>query len=207
MKNEIECYDAESKPFGISYGNWTTKWWQWAISIPTLKNPMLDKTGENYNIGQPRPDVVCMLGGVYGDQDKNHPTRKITLRKNISILFPVLNCEANSIEYPNLKTEEDLRKHVCDDIKSVVKKDCFINDTRIVPELVKSDPEMFDISVPRNNVLGIEGGQTIKAYAEGFYVFIKGGCLSPGNHILDFEGSCEFGRLCAGALYELHIIE
>ncbi|MGB9169149.1 MAG: hypothetical protein WCB31_09510 [Nitrososphaeraceae archaeon] len=204
MKNEVSCYASDSRPFGCSYGNWTAKWWQWAASIPTFRNPVLDKTGENHNVDQPSSDVH-FLAGIFGDVEKSHPTRKVTLHKNVSILFPVLNCEANSMEYPNLKTDADLIKHVSDDIKSVVKKDCFINDIRIVPELVKSDPEIFEITVPKDNVLGIEGEKTIRLHSSGYYTFLKP--LPVGNYILDFEGSCENGRLCAGARYELKIIE
>jgi len=39
-------FDSESKPYGISYSNWTSKWWQWAYSIPQNINPAYDNTGK-----------------------------------------------------------------------------------------------------------------------------------------------------------------
>ena len=40
-------FPIKSKPYGLTYGEWSAKWWQWAISIPTAESPMLDGTGEN----------------------------------------------------------------------------------------------------------------------------------------------------------------
>ena len=50
-----------------------------------------------------------------------------------SLLLPVLNCEANSLEYPELKTHGDLIEHVTRDLNSVVKKVCMINGMSLTP--------------------------------------------------------------------------
>jgi hypothetical protein len=34
--------DAEPKVLGKTIGEWSVKWWQWALEIPASKNPMLD---------------------------------------------------------------------------------------------------------------------------------------------------------------------
>ena len=36
----------DSKPYGSSYEDWTIKFWQWLLSIPSDKNPVTDTTGE-----------------------------------------------------------------------------------------------------------------------------------------------------------------
>ncbi|MDQ6865384.1 MAG: hypothetical protein M3044_16350, partial [Thermoproteota archaeon] len=33
--NNPGIFPVDSKPYGISYPDWTVKWWQWADSIPT----------------------------------------------------------------------------------------------------------------------------------------------------------------------------
>src|SRR5947209_6336709 len=30
-----------SKPYGLTYGEWSAKWWQWVYSIPVGTNPQL----------------------------------------------------------------------------------------------------------------------------------------------------------------------
>ena len=203
MKDKISCFTSDSNIFNKSYGQWTVRWWKWALSTPRSKNPVLDKTGENHAVNQPSSDV-WFLAGVFGDEEKYHPTRKIKLPEGLSILFPVLNCEANSIEYPHLKNDNDLIKHVSDDVGTVIKKDCYINDIKVIPERVKSDPVIFEFIIPKDNVLGVEGGQVVRASADGYWVFLSS--LTKGKYLIDFEGSCEYGRLSSGAKYELEII-
>ena len=43
----IAVFPANSKPYGLAYGEWTAKWWQWAYSIPKDINPAYDDTGKN----------------------------------------------------------------------------------------------------------------------------------------------------------------
>jgi hypothetical protein len=48
-----------SKPYGMSYGQWSVRWWQWVFSLPANNNPILD-TGD-CSAGQSGP--VWFLGG------------------------------------------------------------------------------------------------------------------------------------------------
>src|SRR5438874_2855988 len=31
-----------SKPYGLSYGEWSAQWWQWSLQIPTATNANFD---------------------------------------------------------------------------------------------------------------------------------------------------------------------
>jgi hypothetical protein len=42
--NQKFVFDSESKPYGISYAEWASKWWQWAYSVPKNINPAYDNT-------------------------------------------------------------------------------------------------------------------------------------------------------------------
>lgn len=166
-------------------------------------NPLNDKTGEYWNTAQPNSDVWFLVG-KFGSVDKTPPRRYIEMKAGRSILFPVLNCEANALEYPELKTEEELIAHVNYDVSTVVKKNCIIDGINVKPCRIASDPRIFPVVIDRDNVFGVSGGGSALAAAEGFWVFIKR--LAIGHHTIDFEGSCESGRLNAGAVYELEII-
>ena len=54
----------EDKPYGQTYGDWSAKWWQWALSEPQENNPLFDETGELCSINQGGP--VWFLGGAWG---------------------------------------------------------------------------------------------------------------------------------------------
>ena len=96
------------------------EWWQWIYSLPAEFNPLLDLSGEHWKRGQPSSDVWFLVG-IFGEVQKTFPLRKIEMESGRSILFPVLNCEANNLEFPE-KTHNGLVKHVVDDINTVVKK-------------------------------------------------------------------------------------
>ena len=42
-----------SKIYDKTYGEWTVKWWQWALGTPASSNPVIDETGRNWNNKKP----------------------------------------------------------------------------------------------------------------------------------------------------------
>lgn len=202
--NELfETFSPNSDPYGFSYGRWTAEWWRWALSIPLKSNPLNDETGQYWNTHQPSSDVLFLAGNV-GTANKAFPYRNIRIESGRGILLPVLNCEANALEYPDLKSHEDLIRHVVNDVDTVVVKDLYINGLRIEPVRVPSDPRVFPVTIIKDNLFGIKNQGLTDTSADGYWVFLKP--LPKGHYKIDFEGSCEFGRLCAGARYQIEII-
>jgi hypothetical protein len=186
----------------MTLGQWTVEWWRWAMSIPRAKNPVLDRTGNFADIGQPAH--VWFLAGVFGGQEQDFPNRYCSVPTGVSILFPVINCEANSVEYPNLKTHDDLFKHVSADLSSIVKKDCYIDSVYVEPCRIRSDPEVFTLNISKD-LDGLDcGANNVPCVADGYWVFLKP--LPTGTYRINFAGSCENGRLNAGAHYEVKIM-
>jgi hypothetical protein len=96
-------YDINSKPFNVSYADWTEQWWQWTYSIPWNKNPSYDDTGKYCSENQSGP--VWFLTLAY-----EHPvTRTCDIPENTALLITLLNSECSYAEFPLLKTEEELR--------------------------------------------------------------------------------------------------
>ena len=48
-------YPPGSRPFGLSYGEWSARWWQWAYSMPVTGHPLFDETGADCAAGQSGP--------------------------------------------------------------------------------------------------------------------------------------------------------
>jgi hypothetical protein len=201
-KNQIELFTLHSKPYGKTYGEWTAKWWQWALSIPSTINPVVDKTGVHADVNQPT-DHVWFLAGKFGTENKDLPQRKCTVPFGRAILFPIINCEANQLEYPELKTESDIINHVLRDEDTIVKKECYVNGQQISIERVRSDPLTFPVTIDKDNALGVEDGGLTIAAADGYWVFLKP--PPRGEYIISFAGSCENGRLNSGAEYNLNV--
>jgi hypothetical protein len=53
--NNTQVFSADSKPYGLSYGEWTAKWWKWAYSVPKNVNPSYDDSGRYCSEGQSGP--------------------------------------------------------------------------------------------------------------------------------------------------------
>ena len=45
-------FPSDSNPYGNTYGEWSARWWQWALAIPAATNPVLDETGADCAEGQ-----------------------------------------------------------------------------------------------------------------------------------------------------------
>jgi len=203
MKGDaIESYAYDARPYGMTYGSWTVEWWRWALSIPNSLNPVIDETGRYSHVNQPAD--VWFLAGRFAGEDKHLPRRRSTLPAGRSILIPILNCEANLAEFPDLRTDRDLLDHVSNDIDTIVKKECFVNSERIEPVRVKSDPEIFTLNISEELEGPDRGGQDTRCAADGYWVFLK----SPpvGLYEICFEGECENGKLMSGAMYEVRIV-
>jgi hypothetical protein len=207
---EILFYTADSTPYDKTYGNWTVEWWRWALSIPKSINPVLDTTGEYAGINQKNGDIFFLAGAlaVNADQRGNFPPnfppkRFCTISAKKSILFPVINCESNQLENPDLKTHGDIIERVRRDEDTIIKKDCFVDGKRIPVQRVKSDPTIFELSMVNDNLFGVSGGGNTYASSDGYWVFLKP--FTKGRHVISFQGSCEYGRLNSGAVYHLQV--
>ncbi len=200
FSSEPDCFSIDSSPYELSYGQWTVKWWLWFLATPKSTNPVLDMSGEYASVNQP-PCDVWFLSGKLADEDRNVPNRVCSIPRGRSILFPVINCEANPLEYPELKTKQLLMDHVTTDENTILEKVCFLDGMPVPVKRVNSDPPIFEVTITEDNVCGIKARGNTIAYGDGYWVFLKP--LSTGDHLLSFRGSCENGRLRSGANYRL----
>jgi hypothetical protein len=193
-------YSEKEKPYGNSYGAWTVKWWQWAVSSPAHMNPIVDSTGEYGAVNQDGP--VWFLAGTVGENKV--PIRKCNVPFGKALLFPVINYEINQLEEPKLRTDGALVKNVVDDINDIVKREAIIDGLSIPTFRVQSSPKVFSLNVSSDNWLGIPSG-SIKAAADGYWVFLKP--LQAGKHEIFFHGSCSGGTRNSTARYFLNVVK
>lgn len=192
-------FSRNERPYGHSFGEWTVKWWQWAVSSPTDLNPVTDNTGKNGGVNQSGP--VWFLAGTLGEN--RAPIRKCKIPFGKALLFPVINYEITQLENPELKTKNAMVKHVVNDIDDIIKREAMIDGMKIPSYRVQSSPKVFPLNVCDDNWLGIAGG-LINSAADGYWVFLKP--LQPGIHEIFFHGSCSGGIRNSTATYLLDIV-
>lgn len=174
----VEIFPIDSRPYNSTYGDWSAKWWTWALSIPEENNPVTDPTGENCAINQEGP--VWFLAGTTGGS----VNRECDVPAGKAILLSPLNIECSFAEFPDMKTEQQLRDCAQWPGASV---EVTIDGKRLdgIEQFEVQSP-LFDVTLPDNNIFGAPAGPT-KAVSGGWWVLIKP--LSPGNHHISFGGS------------------
>lgn len=181
-------FSADSKPYNLTYGEWTAKWWQWGYSVPKNSNPAYDDTGKNCAQGQRGP--VWFLAGTYG-----HSVDCVcTIPEGKAILFPILNSECSLAEFPKLKTLSQLHtcaKTIQDHVTTLYASIDGISIPHLQEYRIQSPP--FNFSLPQNNILGLPANTTTQAIADGNWVFLKP--LSLGVHKLMFKGGVQQSKL------------
>jgi hypothetical protein len=173
--NNLTIYTPDSHPYGLSYGEWTAKWWQWFTSIPNDANhPLNDATGASCARNQAGP--VWFLGGYitgYAVKTCNIPAGK-------AILFPTIAKECSIAEFPSLKTESDLRTCAASAASHFRNFEVTI-DGSPVKDMEKYNvlSPLFYVRFPDHPIFAAHAGPS-QAMSAGNWVFL--GPLSPGTH-------------------------
>ena len=190
QKSDISkmMYGSDEEPFGRTWQEWTTKWWQWFLSTPVEKHPAWDKTGENGCVNQDDPNVWFLAGTTGGRAD-----RIISIPEGRAVLFPVINVTTSYLENPHLKTEDDMISFVKSHMKEIAKKLASIDGEDIlISDDFRVRTNVFEFTFPPNNIYGVDSGPT-KGVGDGYWVFLKP--LSSGIHTIGTSGACMSGRV------------
>jgi hypothetical protein len=179
--NIIAVFPPDSKPYNLTYSEWTAKWVQWEYSIPQEANPAVDDTGENCANSQSGP--VWFLAGTFGGA----VTRECTIPSDKGILTPIILGLCDSATEPTLDTEEELRSCAKADQDLVIGKEITVDGVNIGNlDSYRFQSPLFNLTFPENNIAGVPP-QTAKAVSDGFWVLLEP--LSPGNHEIHFKAA------------------
>jgi hypothetical protein len=173
-------FTPDSKPYGVGYPEWTTRWWTWFISSPTDVNPINDDTGARCNENQSGP--VWFLVGSGGGKAE----RSCTIPAGKAILIPNIIIECSFAEDQSLKTLEDLDTCAKDGIDITTDVWTTIDGVDLPDSQVyriKSEPWNFTFG--EDNVFAAPSGPTT-GDSDGFWTMIMP--LSPGNHKIHVGG-------------------
>lgn len=183
--------------YGMTYGQWSEKWWQWALSIPADRNPLADTTGEFAAEGQSDDSHVWFIGGVIGQAGDMKPsaTRTCTIPQK-ALFFPIINCESSDREY-GFTTEADMRADATASINGITDLKVVVDGKELEGlwgQRVQSESGIFNFTLPADNVLGIDiagGDGTTNAVSDGYWIMLAP--LSVGAHTIQIYGKWRGG--------------
>jgi hypothetical protein len=177
----IAIFPPDSKPYGLTYGEWTAKWVQWVNLMPEEDNPAVDDTGRNCANNQTGP--VWFLAGTFGGA----VTRQCTIPSDKGILIPIIIGICDSATDPALDTEEKLRSCAKADQDLVIGKEITVDGVNIGNlDSYRFQSPLFNVTFPENNIAGVQP-QTAKAVSDGFWILLEP--LSPGSHEIHFKAA------------------
>jgi len=190
----------QSHPHGRTYGEWSNAWWQWALSIPTKNNPLLDTTGAD--CGQGQSGHVWFLAGTFGS---GTATRSCTIPTGTMLFIPIVNLSYNNIGDttpgslcpPTHFTESQLRQTLDRFIQSVTTLEADVDGVNIQnlqDYRAGSNNPTFSITLPSDNIYNFLGCtipagtyDTQPTVSDGYYLMLAP--LKPGTHTIHFQGA------------------
>ena len=195
----LELFPFDAHPYGLSYEQWSIKWWNWILQIPQENSPAFDMTGQNAYIKQDNPYVFFLCQTF--DRNNSTPNRIVSIKRGLSLFFPLINWI--SVLPEDGKTDAELI------LKAEAKMDTIgdlklnINGQPICTDLEKyrhrSHP--FHVNLPRNNILELEAGIK-KVASDGYWVLTEP--IKVPIHLATF-GSCTSGLTKIGVRYEINV--
>jgi hypothetical protein len=189
-KNNIKSllYRSKERPFGHTWQYWTTRWWQWFLSIPKVKYPAIDNIDSNYYDEQSDPNV-CFLASTTGGRVE----RTIKIPSGKAILYPVINVTISNSEDPTLNNDMEMISFVKSHIDDIVKKQASIDGEQLfISEKFRVQSPPFKFSYPPNNIFGARAGPT-RGVGDGYWIFLRP--MKPGEHTISTYGSCMSGKI------------
>ena len=175
-------FPTSSMPYGMTYEQWVTKWWQWFLSIPQDQSPANDPNGIYCAASQNDPNVWFIAGNFGGHSER---TCTIPAGKGL-VLEPVgWTCNDKQDLKPSTPTdknsiEAELRKCTQDPIKQLKLAVVEVNGEKIpnIEDYIVTSP-LSSITFPNNALFDAPAGQALFV-STGPTVITKP--LSPGNY-------------------------
>ena len=196
----VSVYPIESKPYGLTYGEWSAKWWKWFLLIPKKYSPAFDLDGSNASTIQINLPVF-FLCQTY-ESTVVPPNRSVTIPINTSIFMPIINWV--SIMHLDGETDDQLLAIARNKMNVVTTLKFAVNGIPVSnePEAYRAVSPFFYVDLPENNIMDLSPGVR-RAVSDGFWYFLK-----PRRNRLELTsmGACSSGLTKIGVRYTISIV-
>jgi hypothetical protein len=176
---EPRIYPPDSEPYGLTYADWSAKWWQWLLSMPVETSPVNDETGKNCANNQDGP--VWFLAGTSGGK----LVRECEIPAGKAILLPIINGQCNAVQ-DNVRTEEEFRNCIIPFVDQVNHVEATIDGVKLQGlQQYRVLSPLFNATYAKDNPYGTPQG-TIATMSDGWWIMLEP--LSEGRHEISFKG-------------------
>jgi hypothetical protein len=204
-------------PLGRSWGTWIESWCKWYYydlrELPAKEDKAYDKWIEDKENHE-----ICYLTKPLIEPSENSIECEITIPKGRILFLPLINNLINFYDYPNLKSENDLKLFAKSDLDKKTIVFLSINDYEIKNiQQTRVQSNLFDITLPTSNDPS-EKTKT-QAIADGYWIFLrpleagiskihfKMETYSSGNSLEENIHRPRKNRIMTDVRYKLNIID
>lgn len=194
---------------GRSQKDWSVDWWKYIYSIPADdSHPSYDQNGAKAGTGQVPP--VFYFVGTFDESGEATRNVQIAPNEGYKYLFmPLINMQWDAVQ---LKTSYS--DYVPDNLTKAQVKGFTqaLTDTGLAEnggslfasidgvavgnlEAHRQISDVFNYTLPANNLLGFPAGTITGSFADGFYLGINLAALPPEEHTINFGGVFNFANL------------
>ena len=166
-----------SRVQGLTYGEWSAKWWQYVLSIPTPENPLTGGTG-NQCVYQRIGNVgLVAVDPLVGE------TIECEVPAGMMLYLDILSAECSTVEEAPFYggNEEELR--ACALGFSFTDLQASIDGVTVqnLDQYIHLSP-LFEFTLPEDNILGATDELVGQSVSNGAHLMLAP--LSPGEHTI-----------------------
>lgn len=194
----LGLFPNNSKPYGLTFEQWTRKWWIWILRIPRAINPAFDTTGKHAYTGQNNPQVFYLCQTF--QQTGVVPSRVISIEKGKSLFLPLINWI--SVFPEDGITDNDLILKAQSKMNTISDLMITINGNEIGGlEDYRFQSHPFHVNLPKENLLNLSPG-TKRVVSDGYWLLTHP--ITVPVKMKTF-GSCTAGKTRIGVSYHIGI--
>jgi hypothetical protein len=197
---KVKVFPPQSKPFGLTYGQWSAEWWKQAVRQTGAPGTPFAAGAVNCS-SMGTGDVVFLVGTTPAVSPS--VARSCTISKHAAVLLPAINGECSQAE-SNGSTDAELR--AC----ATSQADEFTNVHVVVDGRALSGLSAFRFASPlyrfspvAGNVFGIPAAVNSPSVADGYWVMLDK--LKKGTHTVSFGGEAPRFRFVTETTYTLTV--
>ena len=166
-----------SRAHGLTYGEWSARWWKWALEQPTALSPLADTTGANCAVGQ--SGSVWFLAGTFGS---SVPVRRMcTIPPGKTVFFPIANTF-----YSAEGTFAEMQARAIADVNTATGLSVTVDDRALHSvELYRALSPDFTLDLPPDNIFGAPADAYKPSASDGYYIMLTP--LTPGTHTIQIK--------------------
>lgn len=170
-----------SRVQGLTYGEWSARWWQYVLSIPGEENPLTGGTGTNC--------VYQRIGnvGLVAVDPLSESTITCQVPTGMMLFLDVLSAECSTVEEDPFYggNEEEMRACALSFTISDLQASIDGSEVKNLDQYIHTSP-LFEFTLPEDNILYTEelSGQSV---SNGAHLILAP--LSPGEHTIHLHAS------------------